>query len=71
MDPGGNPLAHYKTNDPDARMAAFGGDFQPGLYRYNCALARLMCLSNVLLELLKPVSANSPTRLRLVSLPLR
>jgi len=32
-DYGGNPLAHYKTNDPDARMAAFGGDFQPGLYR--------------------------------------
>ncbi|KAF2794785.1 hypothetical protein K505DRAFT_22528 [Melanomma pulvis-pyrius CBS 109.77] len=32
-DYGGNPLAHYRTNDPDARMAAFGGDFQPGLYR--------------------------------------
>jgi len=32
-DYGGNPLAHYKTNDPEARLAAFGGDFQPGLYR--------------------------------------
>ncbi|KAF2704900.1 GPR/FUN34 family protein-like protein [Pleomassaria siparia CBS 279.74] len=32
-DYGGNPLAHYKTNDPDARLVAFGGDFQPGLYR--------------------------------------
>lgn len=32
-DYGGNPLAHYKTNDPDARLAAFGGEFQPGLYR--------------------------------------
>lgn len=32
-DYGGNPLAHIKTNDPEMRMAAFGGDFQPGLYR--------------------------------------
>jgi len=30
---GGNPLAHIGTNNPDMRMAAFGGDFQPGLYR--------------------------------------
>ncbi|KAF2877143.1 glyoxylate pathway regulator [Massariosphaeria phaeospora] len=30
---GGNPLAHYRTNDPEARLTAFGGDFQPGLYR--------------------------------------
>jgi len=32
-DYGGNPLAHFMTNNPDARLAAFGGDFQPGLYR--------------------------------------
>ncbi|KAF2022249.1 glyoxylate pathway regulator [Aaosphaeria arxii CBS 175.79] len=31
-DYGGNPLAHFKTNEPNARLAAFGGDFQPGLY---------------------------------------
>jgi len=32
-DYGGNPLAHVATNDPEMRLAAFGGDFQPGLYR--------------------------------------
>lgn len=32
-DYGGNPLAHARTNDPDMRLAAFGGEFQPGLYR--------------------------------------
>jgi len=32
-DYGGNPLAHSATNDPDMRMPAFGGQFQPGLYR--------------------------------------
>ncbi|OCK82530.1 hypothetical protein K432DRAFT_380349 [Lepidopterella palustris CBS 459.81] len=32
-DYGGNPLAHVKTNDPDLRLPAFGGEFQPGLYR--------------------------------------
>jgi succinate-acetate transporter protein len=32
-DYGGNPLAHVRTNDPDMRLAAFGGEFQPGLYR--------------------------------------
>jgi hypothetical protein len=32
-DYGGNPLAHIATNDPDMRLAAFGGEFQPGLYR--------------------------------------
>jgi len=32
-DYGGNPLAHIATNDSQMRMAAFGGDFQPGLYR--------------------------------------
>ncbi|KAF2643246.1 hypothetical protein P280DRAFT_488335 [Massarina eburnea CBS 473.64] len=32
-DYGGNPLAHVRTNDPEMRLAAFGGDFQPGLYR--------------------------------------
>lgn len=32
-DYGGNPLAHVRTNDPDLRLAAFGGEFQPGLYR--------------------------------------
>jgi len=32
-DYGGNPLAHVRTNDPDLRMPAFGGEFQPGLYR--------------------------------------
>lgn len=32
-DYGGNPLAHVRTNDPELRMPAFGGDFQPGLYR--------------------------------------
>ena len=30
---GGNPLAHVATNDPELRLAAFGGAFQPGLYR--------------------------------------
>jgi hypothetical protein len=30
-DYGGNPLAHWRTNE-DHRLAAFGGDFQPGLY---------------------------------------
>lgn len=28
-----NPLSHVATNDPDMRFQAFGGDFQPGLYR--------------------------------------
>jgi succinate-acetate transporter protein len=32
-DYGGNPLAHIATNNSDLRMQAFGGDFQPGLYR--------------------------------------
>jgi len=32
-DYGGNPLAHIATNDPEMRLAAFGGDLQPGLYR--------------------------------------
>jgi len=32
-DYGGNPLAHIATNDPEMRLRAFGGDFQPGLYR--------------------------------------
>jgi len=32
-DYGGNPLAHVATNDPELRLAAFGGEFQPGLYR--------------------------------------
>lgn len=31
-DYGGNPLAHMATNDPDVRLQAFGGAFQPGLY---------------------------------------
>ncbi|KAF2110366.1 GPR1/FUN34/yaaH family-domain-containing protein [Lophiotrema nucula] len=31
-DYGGNPLAHFLTNNPEARLPAFGGDFQPGLY---------------------------------------
>lgn len=31
-DYGGNPLAHLNTGD-SARLPAFGGDFQPGLYR--------------------------------------
>ncbi|KIW07020.1 hypothetical protein, variant [Verruconis gallopava] len=30
---GGNPLAHVATNDSSLRLAAFGGEFQPGLYR--------------------------------------
>lgn len=30
---GGNPLAHVATNDPNLQLAAFGGEFQPGLYR--------------------------------------
>jgi hypothetical protein len=29
---GGNPLAHLNTGD-SARYAAFGGEFQPGLYK--------------------------------------
>ena len=32
-DYGGNPLAHLNTNDGSARLAAFGGEFQPGLYQ--------------------------------------
>ncbi|KAF1817376.1 glyoxylate pathway regulator [Eremomyces bilateralis CBS 781.70] len=32
-DYGGNPLAHYATNDPDIRLRPFGGAAQPGLYR--------------------------------------
>lgn len=31
-DYGGNPLAHVDTSD-SARLQAFGGAFQPGLYR--------------------------------------
>ncbi|KAK5163111.1 Meiotically up-regulated protein 86 protein [Saxophila tyrrhenica] len=31
-DYGGNPLAHINTGD-SARLPAFGGEFQPGLYR--------------------------------------
>lgn len=31
-DYGGNPLAHVNTGD-SVRLPAFGGDFQPGLYR--------------------------------------
>lgn len=31
-DYGGNPLAHINTTD-SARLPAFGGDFQPGLYK--------------------------------------
>lgn len=29
----GNPLAHVATNDPSLQYGAFGGAFQPGLYR--------------------------------------
>jgi hypothetical protein len=32
LDYGGNPMAHVHSG-PDGRMAAFGGEFQPGLYR--------------------------------------
>lgn len=32
-DYGGNPLAHIATDNSDMRMRAFGGEFQPGLYR--------------------------------------
>jgi hypothetical protein len=32
-DYGGNPLAHVATNDSQMRLQAFGGEFQPGLYR--------------------------------------
>jgi len=32
-DYGGNPLAHIATNDSTLGMPAFGGAFQPGLYR--------------------------------------
>src|SRR5271154_2173307 len=31
-DYGGNPLAHMNTGD-SARLPAFGGEFQPGLYK--------------------------------------
>jgi hypothetical protein len=31
-DYGGNPLAHMNTGD-SARFPAFGGEFQPGLYK--------------------------------------
>jgi hypothetical protein len=33
-DYGGNPLYHAHTNSADsARLAAFGGELQPGLYK--------------------------------------
>jgi len=32
-DYGGNPLAHMATNDSTLQLPAFGGAFQPGLYR--------------------------------------
>ena len=32
-DYGGNPLAHANTGDSIARLPAFGGEFQPGLYK--------------------------------------
>lgn len=32
-DYGGNLLAHVATNNPDMRLQAFGGAFQPGLYK--------------------------------------
>lgn len=33
-DYGGNPLAHVHTNSADSvRLAAFGGELQPGLYK--------------------------------------
>ncbi|KAF1990535.1 hypothetical protein K402DRAFT_401352 [Aulographum hederae CBS 113979] len=32
-DYGGNPLAHVATNDPTMNLQAFGGAFQPGLYK--------------------------------------
>lgn len=31
-DYGGNPMAHVHSG-PDGRLAAFGGEFQPGLYK--------------------------------------
>jgi hypothetical protein len=31
-DYGGNPLAHIATNASGPRLAAFGGEFQPGSY---------------------------------------
>lgn len=31
-DYGGNPMAHVHSG-PDERLAAFGGEFQPGLYK--------------------------------------
>lgn len=32
-DYGGNPLAHVATNDSALQLQAFGGQFQPGLYK--------------------------------------
>lgn len=32
-DYGGNPLAHITSDTGSARLAAFGGAFQPGLYK--------------------------------------
>ena len=29
----GNPMAHLHSNNQEARLPAFGGEFQPGLYR--------------------------------------
>ena len=34
-----HPLAHYATNNPDINQPAFGGAFQPGLYRQQRKLA--------------------------------
>lgn len=34
MDYGGNPLYHSQSyQDPEGRLPAFGGEFQPGLYK--------------------------------------
>ena len=41
-DYGGNPLAHVATNNPDYRLTAFGGEFQPGLYRYLLTIVLLV-----------------------------
>lgn len=49
-DYGGNPLYHAHTNSADsARLAAFGGELQPGLYKVdpNRKFVRLLARFNV------------------------
>jgi hypothetical protein len=65
---GGNPLAHIATNNPDYRLTAFGGEFQPGLYRY--VWSRFASHGSLLRESAAPRRATLPTQLHWVCPPL-